>query len=114
MLDSLKSVQPGWVPLILAGVPVLYFLPSLVALLRGHRQLWALAVVNLVAGWNEVGWLGVMVWAMTGKRSASLGRSKPDPASPADDLPAIEIDPCPAHQHGARQAGDIGRLNEEL
>ena len=93
LLDSLKSllksVQPGWVPLILSGV-------------------------NLVAGWNEVGWLGVMVWAMTGKRSASLGRSKPDLASPADDLPAIEIDPRPAHQHGARQAGDIGRLNKEL
>lgn len=41
----------------------LYFLPTIVALRRGHEKVQALGVLNLLAGWTFLGWVGAMVWA---------------------------------------------------
>ena len=37
-------------------VLVLYCLPSIVALLRGHHQTAPILVINLLLGWTLVGW----------------------------------------------------------
>lgn len=41
----------------------LYFLPTVVAGLQHRRQLVAIFVLNLVAGWTFIGWVAALVWA---------------------------------------------------
>lgn len=42
---------------------LLYFVPTVVALLRGHRQTFPIAVVNVVFGWTLLGWVVALAWA---------------------------------------------------
>ncbi len=43
----------------------LYFLPSLVAVLRRHHNVVAIFVLNLTLGWTLLGWVAALVWAFT-------------------------------------------------
>lgn len=46
------------------GVPfLLYFLPSLIALIRGKRDTLAIFLLNLFLGWSVIGWIVALVWA---------------------------------------------------
>lgn len=47
---------------------VLYFLPSVVAAARDHRQRWAIFVVNLFFGWTAIGWVLALAWSATEAR----------------------------------------------
>jgi hypothetical protein len=52
--------------LLLLVIPfVIYFLPSIVAIRRRHRQQLAIAMLNLLGGWTLLGWIVAMVWACT-------------------------------------------------
>lgn len=42
---------------------LIYFLPTIVALLRGHR-LGGILVLNFFFGWTGIGWLALMLWAL--------------------------------------------------
>lgn len=43
----------------------MYFLPSIVAYKRKHKNLTAIFFLNLFAGWTFLGWVGSLVWALT-------------------------------------------------
>lgn len=43
----------------------LYPLPTYIALRRRKRNVAAILVLNLALGWTFIGWLGVLVWALT-------------------------------------------------
>ena len=43
---------------------VIYFLPSIVARHRRHRNLEAIKFVNFFLGWTLIGWVGVFAWAL--------------------------------------------------
>ena len=46
------------------GFPlILYFLPSIIALARGKRDMLAIFLLNLFLGWSVVGWIVALVWA---------------------------------------------------
>ncbi|HKT87328.1 MAG TPA: superinfection immunity protein [Candidatus Sulfotelmatobacter sp.] len=46
------------------GIPfLLYFLPSLIALIRGKRDTLAIFLLNLFLGWSVIGWIVALVWA---------------------------------------------------
>lgn len=45
---------------------VLYFAPSMIAILRGHLSRGAIIVLNLVFGWTFIGWIGALIWSLTG------------------------------------------------
>lgn len=45
------------------ALPVLYFLPALIASRRQNRQWRAITVLNLFLGWTFVGWVVALVWA---------------------------------------------------
>jgi hypothetical protein len=51
--------------LLLAFLLGLYFLPSMVAAMRSHRQSTAICMLNLFLGWTVLGWVGALVWACT-------------------------------------------------
>ena len=42
---------------------ILYFLPSIVALVRGRRDTVSIALLNIFLGWTLVGWVIALVWA---------------------------------------------------
>ena len=54
--------------IILAGYSLLlaiYFLPAIVANGRHHRNRLAISILNTLAGWTVIGWIGALVWAAT-------------------------------------------------
>jgi hypothetical protein len=44
---------------------VLYFIPTIVCVFRKKRDVWAIFILNLVAGWTFVGWVVALVWGLT-------------------------------------------------
>jgi Superinfection immunity protein len=42
-----------------------YFIPTGIALARGHHQKWAILAVNLLLGWTVLGWFVALAWALT-------------------------------------------------
>ena len=52
--------------LILAIIGIaIYFIPAIIAVLKGHRNALAIAVLNLLLGWTFLGWVIALVWAFT-------------------------------------------------
>jgi hypothetical protein len=51
---------------VLYFVLILYFLPSVIALLR-RRQAASVIVLNLFLGWSLIGWVVALVWAVSSK-----------------------------------------------
>lgn len=43
---------------------VLYFLPSIIALVRSKRDLFAIFLLNFFLGWTFIGWIVALVWAV--------------------------------------------------
>lgn len=56
---------------ILGIMGLFYFLPSLVAFVRGHRNRGAILATNVLLGWTGIGWVIAAIWSFT---------SPPDPA----------------------------------
>jgi len=75
----------------------LYFLPSIVAYSRSHRQAGAITVLNLLLGWTVLGWILAIVWAATlvnpiiPQRNEALTRAQARLAS----LGAVSAPPTP-------------------
>jgi hypothetical protein len=50
---------------ILIGL-LIYFLPVMIGMLRGHPDLFQIAFLNVFYGWTGIGWVGALVWAISG------------------------------------------------
>lgn len=57
----------------------LYFLPTLIAIIRRAQRLATIFSVNLAFGWTVVGWIATMIWVLTDQhsRDSELKRSCP-------------------------------------
>lgn len=44
---------------------VSYFIPTIVATSKGHKNALAIFVLNLFLGWTLIGWVGSLVWAVS-------------------------------------------------
>ena len=64
-MDSTGSGSVGAGLFILAVSLVCYFLPGIVATLRGHRQTAAIWALNVLLGWTVIGWIASFVWSLT-------------------------------------------------
>ena len=42
-----------------------YFLPSILAGARGHHNVLAIFLLNLLLGWTGLGWIAALIWAAT-------------------------------------------------
>lgn len=55
-----------WVTVVLFLVCLqVYLIPVLVAAKREHRQIAAIAAVNVLLGWTLVGWVVALAWSLT-------------------------------------------------
>lgn len=54
--------------LLLAFVVILcsfiYFVPTIIAYCRGHRNTLAIFLFNLFFGWSLLGWIIALIWAV--------------------------------------------------
>ena len=48
-----------------AFVLALYFLPTIVAWRRNHKNAGAIFALNLLTGWSGLGWVAAIVWSLT-------------------------------------------------
>ena len=69
MNDPSNAVE-GAVLFVLA----IYFLPGIVALMRGHMSAGAIIVLNLFLGWTALGWIIALVWSFTSNTRANSGQ----------------------------------------
>ena len=44
---------------------LIYFIPGIVAIVRGHRNSLAIVMLNLFLGWSFIGWVVALVWSCT-------------------------------------------------
>ena len=51
----------------LAILICLYFVPSIVAFRRNHSSKMGILVLNICLGWTFLGWVGSLVWALSGE-----------------------------------------------
>jgi hypothetical protein len=57
--------------LAIAGAALtLYFLPSLIAFARRHRNGSAVFMLNLCSGWTIIGWIIALTWAVVREPSS--------------------------------------------
>lgn len=49
---------------VLSLVLLVYFVPTLVAARRGHRNALAVFLLNFFLGWTLLGWVAALVWAV--------------------------------------------------
>ena len=54
-------------PFFLVGF-CLYFLPTILAMVRGKTNVPAIFIVNLLLGWSVIGWIVELVWAVSIER----------------------------------------------
>jgi len=43
---------------------VIYFLPTVIAVLRHHRNALAVFLVNFFFGWTGIGWIIALIWSV--------------------------------------------------
>jgi hypothetical protein len=43
---------------------VMYFLPTIIALIKSKRDAVAILLLNLFLGWSVIGWIIALVWAV--------------------------------------------------
>ena len=53
-----------WELIILLPLLLVYFVPTIIAVIRQTRNLVAIIVLNLLAGWTFLGWVASLVWAI--------------------------------------------------
>jgi hypothetical protein len=44
---------------------VVYFIPTWVAVIRRHKAMFAIFLLNFILGITLIGWIGALVWALT-------------------------------------------------
>lgn len=42
----------------------IYFIPTIVAFMRGHRNRVAILLTNLFLGWTGLGWIVALIWSV--------------------------------------------------
>lgn len=64
---------------------ILYFIPTLIAEDKKHRNIGAIGVLNLFVGWTFIGWVICLVWAVTNQESANEAYNAKD-SNKYDDI----------------------------
>ena len=51
--------------IILMLIAFSYFLPTFVAIGRGHKEFLGISIINIFLGWTLLGWVVALAWACT-------------------------------------------------
>ncbi|MEO8926329.1 MAG: superinfection immunity protein [Caulobacteraceae bacterium] len=114
----------------------LYLIPTIIGLLRKHKDLPAIAAVNILFGWSVVGWFMSLIWALAdpagrgrGNQTVVINTSQsnvaadtvryqpqpaPSPPPPPHPGAGALADPDTAFWDGLRDKNDPDLLEEYL
>lgn len=67
-----QQAEPQFVLLFALLFLLIWFLPTLLALIFNRQHLVKIALLNIPAGVSWVAWAALCIWAVTGRLSASL------------------------------------------
>ena len=108
------SAVPGFIWLVglglLAGLCILFMLPTVIAFRRAHPHRWAVLIVNVVFGATGILWIGCLLWALglvfgrpdPGLLAAGLGTHRPHQWNPnSAQQPAVAPGPTVTTRNGA-------------
>ena len=69
MIARLMILEPAVVLRIGTGFFVvaffLYWLPTLIAIVRSHHQIGPIVVINFLLGWTLIGWVAALAWSVS-------------------------------------------------
>ncbi len=100
MSDNARSL------LILLGIGMVYFMPSVSAYHARHRNVQAIFALNVFLGWTFIGWVIAYVWSLKkdpepqAARLPSSGGTVPGSASAAGAPPPSTSPPTPRVPQG--------------
>ncbi len=60
----------GWIFAALLLVP--YFLPTIIAVMRGKSNAGGVFVLNFLLGWTVIGWVGSLIWALSSDNRSTV------------------------------------------
>lgn len=66
-----------------------YFIPSIIAAARGHKDTMGITILNIFLGWTLLGWVVALVWSVTGNNKP-LANSTP----PLNDARLVQCNHC--------------------
>lgn len=76
---------------------ILHFVPTVIAVLRGHHNRLAIFALNLLLGWSMIGWVIALVWSLTRPAPVRIDRrTVPPQAVRALGLQAVAAELLPA------------------
>lgn len=52
---------------VIAAMMAVYFLPTLIAFFRDHRQQGPIFIICLLTGWTGIGWVVALAWSVSGQ-----------------------------------------------
>lgn len=73
--DALANFRPdnlGSLVIMVSLAIIVVFAPTAIAILRHHPNRRLIAAVNFPALFSWIAWLGILIWAITGRRSATI------------------------------------------
>ena len=78
-------------PAFIAVAALVYIAPAQIAVVRLHRDRMAIIALNLLLGATGLGWIGALLWALTGNvevPTSDVGSSPARAPHPAEDAMA--------------------------
>ncbi len=72
MILSTSAGATAGVIVLLLFIVGLYFVPTIVALIRRHHQTGAVLVINLLLGWTLIGWAVALAMAVSAHRQPQV------------------------------------------
>jgi hypothetical protein len=63
LLFATQATSDHWIGLIVLAT--LYFLPTVIAVTRSHKNTAPIVVVNLLLGWTVIAWIVCLAWSFT-------------------------------------------------
>lgn len=99
------------VSIVLTILTLGYFLPWMIAAMRGKSNHIAIMVVNLLLGWTIIGWIVALVMACTAHQVAGV-RMQPQPYYPpqAPWQPPLDAGSHPGPAHTVASSPDANAL----
>ena len=50
---------------------IVYFVPTIVAIIRHTRNVMRIVLLNIISGWTILGWIIALVWSFHDERQAN-------------------------------------------
>lgn len=79
-MQATNADPTGSILIVIIGF-VIYFLPAIIAIARDHESALGILLLDLFLGWTLVGWVGALVWSVTGGSKPIPSSQKPAPAA---------------------------------